>query len=75
MSRSRPLDCCVPTSRVASSMLSAGVPHVLPVPASVDGCLRLSYPLHFVTLREQDARAENGASYFQVCPMESELVF
>lgn len=41
-------------------MLSAGVAHVPCVPASVDGFVRLGYPLHFVTLGEQDALAEGG---------------
>ena len=45
---------------VASSKLSAGVAHVLHVQASVDGFVRLGYPLHFVTLSEQDALAEGG---------------
>ena len=50
MSRSRLVACWVTTGLVASSMLSAGVAHVLHVPASVDGFVRLGYPLHFVTL-------------------------
>jgi uncharacterized membrane protein YphA (DoxX/SURF4 family) len=40
----------VTTGLVASSMVSGGVAHVLHVPASVDGFVRLGYPLHFVTL-------------------------
>lgn len=38
-------------------MSSAGVAHVLHAPAS-DGFVRLGYPLHFVTLSEQDALAQ-----------------
>jgi hypothetical protein len=34
------------------------VAHVLHVQASVDVFVRLGYPLHFVTLSEQDALAE-----------------
>lgn len=50
MSRSRLVAYWVTTGLVASFMLSAGVAHVLHVPASVDGFVRLGYPLHFVTL-------------------------
>jgi hypothetical protein len=48
------------TGLVASSMVSGGVAHVLHVPAIVDGFVRLGYPLHFVTLGEQDDLAEGG---------------
>jgi hypothetical protein len=60
MSRSRLVAYWVTTGLVASSMLSAGVAHVLHVQASVDGFVRLGYPLHFATLSEQDALAEGG---------------
>ncbi|WP_437586973.1 DoxX family protein [Sorangium sp. So ce1000] len=49
MSRSRLVAYWVTTGLVASSMVSGGVAHVLHVPASVDGFVRLGYPLHFVT--------------------------
>ena len=52
MSRSRLVAYWVTTRLVASSMLSAGVAHVLHVQASVDGFVRLGYPLPFVTLGE-----------------------
>ena len=55
MSLSRLVAYWVTTGLVASAMLSAGVAHVLHVQASVDGFVRLGYPLHFVTLSEQDA--------------------
>jgi hypothetical protein len=45
-------------------MLSAGVAHVVHVQATVAGFVRLGYPLHFVTLSEQDALA--GGGYFGV---------
>ncbi|MEO7729821.1 MAG: DoxX family protein [Kofleriaceae bacterium] len=38
------------TGLVALSMLSGGVTQVLHVAASVEGFVRLGYPLHFVTL-------------------------
>jgi hypothetical protein len=60
MSRSRLVAHGVTTGLVASSMVSGGVAHVLHVHASVDGFVRLGYPLHFVTLGEQDALAEGG---------------
>ena len=60
MSRSRLVAYWVTTGLVASSMLSAGVAHVLHVQASVDGFVRLGYPLHLVTLSEQGALAEGG---------------
>jgi hypothetical protein len=41
-------------------MVSAGVAQVLHVQANVYGFVRLGYPLHFVTLGEQDALAEGG---------------
>ena len=41
-------------------MVSGGVAHVLRVQASADGFVRLGYPLHFVTLGEQDELAEGG---------------
>ncbi len=50
----------VTTGLVASSVLSASVAHVLHVQANADGFVRLGYPLHFVTLSEQDALAEGG---------------
>ena len=50
MSRSRLVAYWVTTGWVALSMVSGGVAHVLHVPASVDGFVRLGYPLHFVTL-------------------------
>jgi hypothetical protein len=60
MSRSRLVAYWVTTGLVASSMVSGGVAHVLHMQASVDGFVRLGYPLHFVTLGEQDALAEGG---------------
>ena len=60
MSRSRLVACWVTTGLVASSTDSGGVAHVLHVQASVDGFVRLGYPLHFVTLGEQDALAVDG---------------
>jgi hypothetical protein len=60
MSRSRLVAYWVTTGLVASSMVSSGVAHVLHMQASVDGFVRLGYPLHFVTLGEQDALAEGG---------------
>jgi hypothetical protein len=36
-------------------VLSVGVARVLHVQANVDGFVRLGYPLHFVTLGEQDS--------------------
>jgi hypothetical protein len=60
MSRSRLVAYSVTTGLVASSMVSGGVAPVLHVPASVDGFVRLGYPLHLVTLGEQDALAEGG---------------
>jgi len=60
MSRSRLVAYWVTTGLVASSVLSASVAHVLHVQANVDGFVRLGYPLHFVTLGEQDALAEGG---------------
>ncbi|WP_437276021.1 DoxX family protein [Sorangium sp. So ce375] len=50
MSRARVVAYWVTTGLVASSMVSGGVAHVLHAPASVDGFVRLGYPLHFVTL-------------------------
>ncbi|MDI1482927.1 DoxX family protein [Polyangium sp. y55x31] len=50
MSRSRLVAYWVTTCWVALGMVSGGVAHVLHVPASVDGFVRLGYPLHFVTL-------------------------
>ena len=50
MSRSKLVTYWVTTGLVTLSMLSGGVAHVLHVPASVDGFVRLGYPLHFVTL-------------------------
>jgi hypothetical protein len=60
MSRSRLVAYWVTTGLVASSLVSGGVAHVLHMQASVDGFVRLGYPLHFVTLGEQDALAEGG---------------
>ncbi len=60
MSRSRLVAYWVTTGLVASSMVSGGVAQVLHVPANVEGFVRLGYPLHFVTLSEQDALAEGG---------------
>jgi hypothetical protein len=60
MSRSRLVAYWVTTGRVASSLVSGGVAHVLHMQASVDGFVRLGDPLHFVTLGEQDALAEGG---------------
>ncbi len=45
------------TGLVASSVLSAGVAHVLHVQANVDGFVRLGYPLHFVTFGEPVAES------------------
>ncbi|CAN96481.1 conserved membrane hypothetical protein [Sorangium cellulosum So ce56] len=50
MSRARLVAYWVTTGWVALGMVSGGVAHVLHVPASVDGFVRLGYPLHFVTL-------------------------
>jgi len=50
MSRSRAVAYWVTTGLVTLSMLSGGVAHVVHAPASVDGFVRLGYPLHFVTL-------------------------
>ena len=50
MSRSRLVAYWATTGLVALSMLTGGVAHVLHAPASVDGFVRLGYPLHFVTL-------------------------
>ncbi|MGH7551127.1 MAG: hypothetical protein ACREK3_10340 [Gemmatimonadota bacterium] len=60
MSRSKLVAYWVITGLVASSMVSGGVAHILHVQANVDGFERLGYPLHFVTLGEQDALAEGG---------------
>jgi len=60
MSRSRFVAYWVSTGRVASSVLSAGEADVLHVQANADGFVRLGYPLHFVTLSEQNALAEWG---------------
>jgi hypothetical protein len=48
----------VATGLVASSMVSGGGPGS--PPANVDGFMRLGVPLHFVTLGEQHALAEDG---------------
>jgi uncharacterized membrane protein YphA (DoxX/SURF4 family) len=50
MSRSRVVAYWLTTGLVALSMLSGGLAHVLHAPASVEGFVRLGYPLHFVTL-------------------------
>jgi uncharacterized membrane protein YphA (DoxX/SURF4 family) len=50
MSRARLVAYWVTTVWVALSMGGGGVAHVLHVPATVDGFVRLGYPLHFVTL-------------------------
>jgi uncharacterized membrane protein len=50
VNRARLVAYWVTTGLVASSMISGGVAHVLHAPASVDGFVRLGYPLHFVTL-------------------------
>jgi len=55
MSRSRLVANWVTTGLVASSMVSGGVADVLDVQSSVDGFVRLGYPLHFVPSCEQDA--------------------
>ena len=60
MSRSKLVADWVTIGLIASSMLSAGMAHDLHVQTSVDGFVRLRYPLHFVTLSEQDALAERG---------------
>ena len=50
MSRARLVAYWVTTVWVALSMGGGGIAHVLHVPATVDGFVRLGYPLHFVTL-------------------------
>ena len=57
MSRSRLVAYWVTTGLVASSMLHGGVAHVLHVQASVDGFVRLGYPLHFITLASKTLSA------------------
>ena len=52
MSPSRPVAYWVTIGLVAPPMVSGRVAHVLQVQASVDGFVRLGYPLHFVTLGE-----------------------
>ncbi|WP_437523769.1 DoxX family protein [Sorangium sp. So ce726] len=49
MIRARLVAYWVTTGLVASSLVSGGVAHVLHAPESVDGFVRLGYPLHFVT--------------------------
>ena len=68
MSRSKLVDYWVTTGLFASSMVSGGVAHVLHVQASVDGFVRLAYPLHLVTLGEQDALAEGGCEVLAGVP-------
>jgi hypothetical protein len=60
MSRPRLGTCRVTTGLAASPMVSGGVARVRHVPASVDGFVRLGYPLHSVTLAEHEALAEGG---------------
>jgi len=57
MSRSETRGLRLTTAPVASSILSADVAKVIYGQASVDGFVRLGYPLHFGTLSEQDALA------------------
>ena len=60
MSRLKLVAYLVVTTLVALSMFSGGVTQVLRVQASVDAFVHLGYPLHLVTLGEQDALAEGG---------------
>ena len=50
MSRAKLVGYWVTTVWIALSMGGGGVAHVLHVPATVEGFVRLGYPLHLVTL-------------------------
>ena len=73
MSRSRLVACSVTIGLVASSMVSGGVAHVLQVQASVDGFVRLGYPLHSVTLGEQHTLAEHAVLVGSPDPLRARL--